>query len=194
MNNTALKSATVADLVALGGDTRSELIDGQIAQKAMASGEHSNIAGSIFAEIRTRFRKPHGPSGTSGWWINTEVSVHYPKHEHVFNHDIAGWKRDHVPENPMGFPVREIPDWVCEVSWTTWKKDMQTIPETLSISGVPFYWVADVERENLLVFKLVGEKYSLIQNFFRTDTAVRIEPFEAAELNVDVLFGADAEN
>ena len=40
----------------------------------------------------------------------------------------------------------------------------------------------------------VGEKYSLIQNLFRTDTKARIEPFEAPELNVDVFFGADAED
>ena len=111
-----------------------------------------------------------------------------------FCHDILGWKRDRVAADPRGFPVRERPDWVCEVSWSTWKKDTLQVLDTLAAAGVPFYWVADVERENLLVFKLVGDKYSLIQNFFRTDLKVRIEPFEAAELNVDVFFGADAED
>lgn len=71
---------------------------------------------------------------------------------------------------------------------------MTTFPRTLAAHGVPFYWVADVERENLLVFKLVGDHYALINNLFRTDTKARIEPFEAAELNIDVFFGADAED
>ncbi len=73
-----------------------------------------------------------------------------------------------------------------------WRRDR--VPETLAAHGVPFYWVADVERENLLVFKLVGDHYALINNLFRTDTKARIEPFEAAELNIDVFFGADAED
>ncbi len=193
MSNAALKIATLADLIALGGETRSELIDGEISHKAQPSGQHSDVEGAIVTEIRRRFRRPQGPGGSAGWWIKTEVHVHYPRHERVFNHDLAGWLRNRVPENPMGFPVREIPDWVCEVSFNTWKKDTLQIPDTLATHGVPFYWVADVERENLLVFKLVGDKYALIQNFFRTDTKVRIEPFEAAELNVDVFFGADPE-
>ena len=77
---------------------------------------------------------------------------------------------------------------------TTWKKDTLFVPDTLALAEVPFYWVADVERECLLVFKLNDGKYSLIQNLFRTDTKVRIEPFESVELNVDVFFGADAED
>ena len=194
MNNTAKKFATLDDLVALGGDVRMELIDGELVRKSQPSGRHGDLEGAITTELRKRFHKSHGPGSSNGWWIKTGTSVSYPKHERVFDHDIVGWRRDHVPENPMGFPVRERPDWVCEVSFTTWRKDTLIIPDTLAASGVPFYWVADVERENLLVFKLVGEKYSLIQNLFRTDTKARIEPFEAAELNVDVFFGADAED
>lgn len=59
---------------------------------------------AIDTEIRRRFRRAKGPDGSGGWWIKTEVSVHYPKHERVFDHDIAGWKLDRVPENPKGVP------------------------------------------------------------------------------------------
>ena len=194
MDNTARKFATLEDLLGQSGETKNELIDGEIVRKAQPSCEHGDVENQISAEITRRFRKPRGPEGSSGWWIKTEVHVYYPNHERVFNHDIVGWKRSRVAENPKGFPAREIPDWVCEVSLSTWKKDTLQIPETLAAQGVPYYWVADVERENLMVFKLVGEKYSLIQNLFRTDTKARIEPFEAAELNVDVFFGADAED
>lgn len=194
MDSTARKLATLADLIALGEDARAELIDGRIVPKARPSGEHSDVESAIDTEIRKRFRRGKGNDGLGGWWIKTEVSVHYPKHERVFDHDIAGWKRDRVPENPKGFPVRERPDWVCEVSWTTWRKDTVEVPETLAAAGVPHYWVADVERECLLVFRLAGTEYALVKNLFRTDTKARIEPFEAAELNVDVFFGADADD
>ncbi len=193
MNNTAKRFATIEDLVSLGGDVRMELIDGELVRKAQPSGRHGDVELTIASEIYRKFRKPCSPGGTSGWWIKSNVSVYYPKHERAFDHDMVGWRRDRVPENPTSFPVSERPDWVCEVSLTTWRKDTLIIPDTLAAHAVPFYWVADVERENLLVFKLIGEKYSLIQNLFRTDTKVRIEPFEAAELNVDVFFGADSE-
>jgi Uma2 family endonuclease len=194
MTSTALKRATLEDLLALGEDARAELIDGRIVPKARPSGEHSDVESAIDTEIRKRFRRNKSPGGFGGWWIKTEVSVLYPQLERVFCHDIAGWNRDRVPENPKGYPVRERPDWVCEVCWTTWRKDTVDVPETLALAGVPHYWVADVERECLLVFRLVGDKYALIQNLFRTETKARIEPFEAAELNVDVFFGADAED
>ena len=119
------------------------------------------------------------------------MHVLYPQTGNVFAHDIVGWRRDNCPTNPEGFPVRERPDWVCEVSLTTWLKDTRTIPQSLIPAGVPFYWVADAERENILVFKLVEGYYSLIQSLFRSDTCIRIPPFESAEWNVDVLFGAD---
>jgi Uma2 family endonuclease len=192
----ALKLKTLQDVLLLDPEVmeRCELINGEISQKSMASGNHADVESSIAIEVGKRFKRPKGPDGSVGWWIKTEVSVFYPKHENMFVHDLAGWKRDRVPVNPMGYPVKDRPDWVCEVCATTWKKDTLFVPDTLALAEVPFYWVADVERECLLVFKLNNGKYSLIQNLFRTDTKVRIEPFESVELNVDVFFGADAED
>lgn len=186
------KHLTLDDFLKCSPEERLELIDGRIVQKASPSGEHSDVENAIGALIRRHFRKPAGPGGSGGWWIQTEPTVYYPKHERVFTHDIAGWRRSRTPENPKGYPIRETPDWVCEVSFSTWRKDSQTVPETLSISGVPFYWIADVERQALMAFELMeGGRYGLIGTFFRTDTGARIPPFDAVPLSVDEFFGAD---
>jgi Uma2 family endonuclease len=87
--------------------------------------------------------------------------------------------------------VRQRPDWICEVSHTTWKKDTTTVLQTLQSEGVPYYWIADVDKMNLLVFELVGNQYALAQSLFPDSGRVRIKPFDAIELSVPVLFGAE---
>ena len=100
----ALKPNTLQDVLLLSPEVmeRCELINGEILQKSMASGNHADVESAIAIEIGKRFRKPKGPNGSVGWWNKTEVSVFYPKHENMFVHDLAGWKRDRVPVNPMG--------------------------------------------------------------------------------------------
>ena len=180
---------TVSDLLNLPESSRAELIDGKIVEKALPGGEHAKVEGAIAFEISKYFRKKSRDDGTGGWWILPEVTIYYPALDRALVADIAGWRRERIPEIPKGYPVRERPDWICEVSHTTWKKDTTTVFETLLAEGVPYYWVVDVERKNLLVYELIEKKYALIQSLFLDSGRVKIKPFDTVELNVSVLLG-----
>ncbi len=185
---------TFEDWLNLPEDSHAELIDGQIVYKANPGGEHGDRQLAIGSVLRTLFaRKPQG-NGTGGWWIMSDVSILYTKLERILEPDIVGWKRDRVPDKPTGYPIAIRPDWVCEVSHTTWKKDTTTVYETLEAAGVPYYWLLDVERENLVVFELQETgKYARVHSFFRENGKVRIKPFDAVELEMGILLGDDPE-
>ena len=185
---------SIEDWLNLNADSHAELIDGQIVYKTHPDGEHGDRQGAVISALRTIFnRKPQG-NGTGGWWIMSDVSILYTKLERILEPDIVGWKRNRVPEKPTGYPIAVRPDWVCEVSHTTWKKDTTTVYETLEAAGVPYYWLLDVERENLVVFELQETgKYARIHSFFRENGKVRIKPFDAVELEMGILLGDDPE-
>lgn len=185
---------TYADFMELPEGCRAELIDGQIVQKAQPGGLHARLSASVIGQLVPRFSRKTRSDGTGGWWILSEVTVRYRKTERILQPDIAGWRRDRVPECPKDYPVDVRPDWVCEVSHTTRKKDTTIVPETLAAEGVPHYWLLDVEAENLQVFELVaGGKYALVQSLFRDDGEVVIAPFGPATFKVGVLLGDDPE-
>ncbi|MCA2960633.1 MAG: Uma2 family endonuclease [Silvanigrellales bacterium] len=170
-----------------------ELIDGEIVRKAMPGGKHGKLASRVVSRVETVFDRKSRSDGTGGWWILSDVSVHYRKMERVLEPDIAGWRRDRISTCPSEFPVPDRPDWVCEICHTTRKKDTTIVPETMAAEGVPFYWLLDVEHENLQVFELVepSRKYALVRSLFRNDGNVRIPPFDAVTFNINVLLGDD---
>jgi len=108
--------ATFADLLAIPEEQRfHEVLDGEIVQKCMASGEHALGQTAAAAWLTTRFgRVPNGADRPGGWWLLAEVEVELSLHQ-VVRPDIAGWKRERMPERPRGYPLRLRPDWVCEV-------------------------------------------------------------------------------
>ena len=183
-----------SQLMSMEDCERLEIYEGFVEKKMMPSGEHSDAQVAISRELGKHFQKKPPGDGTGGWWLKTETSVFYPRFERMFNHDIAGWRRERTPENPKGFPIKTFPNWVCEVSFSSWRKDSEVVPETLAAAGVEHYWIADVERQCLMAFELRNGKYALLKNYFRDSRAARIPPFEAVELDVNVLFGADADD
>lgn len=182
----ALKLKTVDDLLACPGE-RWELIDGEIVQRPMARLEHGFAQGNTFAELEP-LRRTAGPTG---WWIASEVSVLYEVHQ-CPAHDLAGWRKERVPERPRG--VMEItPDWVCEiVSPGHERKDTLTLFLLLQRHRVPWYWLIWPEERTLVGWSL--REGGLDAGNYRVVASVtlegageqrmRIPPFE--ELAIDL--------
>jgi Uma2 family endonuclease len=188
MSQHAIKKASVADLLAMPEDGRYELIAGQIVPRDAATFEHSTAQSGIAAWTTHVFhRKPDGPSG--GWWIATEAEVAYPSGD-CYLHDVAGWRRDRGHEKPSGRPIAIVPDWVCEVLSINWRNDTVTKFETCFQHHVGHYWIADPERRVLTVYRWHAEGWLHVRAVTPGERA-RLEPFEAVEFEVAVLFGDD---
>ena len=180
----AKKLKTSDDLEAawLDGD-RFELINGEIVKRPMPRYEHGVIQLEIGGELK-RLRRVDGPGG---WWFATEVSVRYNEH-HTPTHDIAGWRKERLPQEPTGV-VQTAPDWVCEiVSKGHERKD--TVHNFLHLQRyqVPYYWLIWPEERVLIAYKLVGSKYAVIESI-EGGAMARIEPFAAIELDLGYILG-----
>ncbi|HEY5243191.1 MAG TPA: Uma2 family endonuclease [Polyangiaceae bacterium] len=194
MSARAQRLATAEDLLRLGDDAHVEVIRGAIVEKAAPTGEHAGAQSYVTLLIKGPFqRRPGGSGGPGGWWILTEVDVEFATHE-VYRPDIAGWRRERVPEHPRGRPLRVRPDWVCEVlSPSNASRDLVEKMSTFHQCELPHYWIVDPEHETLTVYRWTREGYVVAFVAGKAARRVRAEPFDAIEIDVGLLFGEDPE-
>lgn len=180
---------TFDDLVQ-SNDERVELIDGEIVRRPMTRFEHAFIQSSLSDEV-SFFKRKNDPTG---WWIVTEISVRYNEHQCPI-HDIAGWRKERVPDRPFGM-MSIVPDWVCEITSPGHeRKDLFHTLMLLQRHNVLYYWVISPEDKALIAYKLVNGKYHVtfsIKVVTPEDLKkARIAPFEEIGIDLGYVFGED---
>lgn len=158
------------------------------------------LAGELHLQPRPRFRHSRaasrlgvllgpadmGDEGVGGWIILDEPELHLC--DDILVPDIAGWRRETMPELPDEPYSTLRPDWLCEVlSPTTEQRDRADKIPIYAREGVQHIWLVDPEIETLEVLRLDGETYRLITTQ-RGSVACRLEPFEEIELSLDKLW------
>jgi Uma2 family endonuclease len=186
--------ATFADLLRIPEEERRhEILDGEIVEKARAPGEHCVAQGRVCAFLGGFSRQSSEPKRPGGWWLATETTIQLSRHS-VVQPDVAGWRRERMPDRPAGYPVALRPDWVCEIisDGEARRRDGLQKRRIYADRNIPHYWLVDTERETLTVLRLADEGYVEVLQAKRS-SRVRAEPFDAVELQVGVLFGDDEE-
>ncbi len=178
-----MPAATLADLLALPEDVRRrhELIEGALVERGAASGLHGAVQALLVEAVAPFHRRP------GGWWFATETDVYFDE-ENTLRPDLAGWRRERVPERPVEVPVMVRPDWVCEILSTNKRNDLIKKKRVYHRHQVPHYWILDPVEESLSVLRWTPEGYFEILAAERGET-VQAEPFEALPLRVGVFFG-----
>jgi len=183
----AQRRSTIDDLLAWPGEEHVELINGEIVQRPMSRFEHG-FAQSGLVEETIALKRRKGPGGR---WIVPEISVRYSEH-HCPSHDLAGWRKERLPERPSGV-ISVLPDWVCEVlSPGHERKDTVTHFLHLQRAGVPFYWIVAPEDRALIAYALDRGSYRAVftaEGPEETSTKARIPPFDEIEIDLGILFG-----
>ena len=174
----ALKRKTLDDLL-LSPEERVELISGEIVRRPMTRFAHGQTQMRTARQLGP-FDRAGGPGG--GWWFATEISVAYEGHE-CPSHDLAGWRRERLPQPPAGV-IDLPPDWVCEiVSPGHERKDTRHLPQLLKRHRVPFYWLIWPEDRTLVAYALDGGDWREIATL-KDQGRGRILPFDAIELDL----------
>lgn len=183
---------TVEDLLALKGDRRFELIEGALVEKAAPTGEHGHAQGVALAALIPPFMRRGGGGRPGGWWIMGEVDVRLG--DDVFRPDLVGWRRDRVPARPTGTPITARPDWVAEVlSPSNSSNDTVLKLRRYYQAGIPYYWIIDPELRTVLVYCAADAGYAVVRSA-EAGEVVRLEPFDAIELRIGLLFGEDPDD
>lgn len=184
-------AATIADLLAISeGERFHEVIDGELVRKAMPSGPHGRTQSRVVSRIGGPYDRRPGGRWPGGWWLVTEVEIELDEHQ-IYRPDVAGWRRERLPELPSKAPITVRPDWVCEVlSESNARNDLVRKMRGYHRAGLPHYWVVDPGDETLTVYRWTADGFLLVLAAERGERA-RAEPFEALDLYVGALFGDD---
>src|SRR5687767_13393644 len=91
-----IRRATYADIEALPEHQVGEIIDGELFVQARPAAPHANATTILGGELHGPFRIGRG--GPGGWVLLFEPELHFG--EDVLVPDIAGWRRERMPEVP----------------------------------------------------------------------------------------------
>jgi Uma2 family endonuclease len=107
---------------------------------------------------------------------------------HVLVPDLAGWRRERMSEVPDATAFELAPDWACEVlSRSTAAIDRAEKAPIYSQAGISHVWLVDPVLQTVEALRLEDAGYRLLGTW-RGDAKVRIEPFDAVELELGALW------
>jgi Uma2 family endonuclease len=175
------RPATYADLQALPEGVKGEIIDGELFVQPRPRPAHARAATTIVSDIQGPYDLGRG--GPGGWWILAEPGVELPRSPE-FSPDVAGWRRDRLPELPEDSSIQVVPDWICEVlSPKTRAYDFLKKRPFYAQVGVSWLLYVDVDARTVTVSRLVEGSWLEVA-VHGEDEKVRLEPFKDVELDL----------
>jgi Uma2 family endonuclease len=176
--------ATYDDVLAAPPHVVAEVIDGVLHTSPRPTPRHAAAASVLGEELGPPFRRGRG--GPGGWLILDEPELHLGAD--IVVPDLAGWRRERMPEVPDEVYFTLAPDWVCEVlSPSTEATDRAEKLPVYARERTRHVWLVDPRAKTLEVFRLEGPSY-LLCKVWRDDACVRAEPFDAIELQLGLLW------
>jgi len=176
--------ATYEDVIAAPEEKVAELVEGDLYLSPRPAPRHGRVSSALGSDLHDAFdRGRHGPGG---WWILDEPELHL--YGDVMVPDIAGWRRERLPELPEGPGFEIAPDWLCEVlSPSTEKFDrLQKLPR-YALAGVAHLWLVDPSKRRLEVYGRVDLQWVLLEEY-SGDAAVSAPPFEPVPIELAPLW------
>ncbi|WP_164007185.1 Uma2 family endonuclease [Pyxidicoccus trucidator] len=189
MSKETKRPATYADIEALPENMVGQIIDGELIAMPRPASPHAVAYSVLGGLLLTAFQV--GQGGPGGWWIVDEPELHFG--QDVLVPDIAGWRRERMPQMRRVPYFTLAPDWVCEVlSPSTATLDRKRKREIYAREGVEYVWLVDPASRTLEVFRKQGEQW-LPRGTYSGEARVRAEPFEDLELHLGALWPPELE-
>jgi len=177
------RRATYADLLEVPEHLVAELIDGDLITSPRPAPPHTLAASAIGSLLFDRFNGPPGnPDQPGGWWILDEPELHLG--DDVLVPDLAGWRRDRMPELPMTAYFELAPDWVCEVvSPSSGRLDRVRKMPIYARERVAWLWLVEPLQRTVEVYVLDAGQWRVAATHGGPETA-RIAPFDVVDADM----------
>ena len=157
-----------------------EILDGELFVQPRPRYRHARATSRLGGDLAGFDRE--GSGGPGGWIILFEPELHLGPRPDKLVPDLAGWRRERMPQLPDVGATNLAPDWVCEViSEGTEVIDRTKKRRIYAREGVRHLWFVSPERMMLEIFRLEAGRWVLVDTF-EGDAPVRAEPFDAIEL------------
>jgi Uma2 family endonuclease len=176
--------ATYEDLVNVPENMVAELIEGELYASPRPAGPHTRAASALGFVLGPPFH--FGNGGPGGWWILDEPELHFDRN--VLVPDLAGWRKERMPEVPTSHVFSIAPDWVCEVvSPSSGRLDRIKKLPIYAHEGVKHAWIVDPVQQVLEVRTLRGNDW--VTRDYDGAEPVRVPPFEEIEIDLTLVWG-----
>ena len=184
MSHVAPKPASYEDLLELPEHLVGEIIGGELHTHPRPAPRHTRAYSALGYWVGGPF--DGGIGGPSGWWILDEPELHLGGD--VLVPDLAGWRRERMPELPEIAWFELAPDWVCEIlSPATARTDRILKMPLYARQAVQHLWLVDPDLRTLEVYTLRDGHWSLTDSL-KDDDPVCQPPFDAITFGLDSLW------
>ena len=176
--------ATYQDVLDAPAHRVVEVVDGTLYTHPRPAMPHALASSALGSNLGNPFQ--FGRGGPGGWWIIDEPELHFG--EDILVPDLAGWRRECMPDYPDAAYVTLAPDWVCEVlSASTRRLDLQEKRPLYAREGVGHLWLIEPTDRTLEAFELRDGQWVLIGSA-KDDEPVSIPPFDAITFSLGDLW------
>ena len=187
MSDPAKRRANYQDVLDAPAPVTAQVVDGVLHTSPRPSIPHTATASSLGMNLGGLFQFGSG-GGPGGWVILFEPELHLGAEPDIVVPDLAGWRRERLPMLPAEPFLTLHPDWLCEVlSPSTQAFDRVQKMEVYRREGVPHVWLVDPRARTLEAY-LLKENQWVRTHSLHGNVAARIEPFDAVELDLSVLW------
>jgi len=175
------KQAGYEDVLAAPAHMVAEVLNGEVVLSPRPAYRHANATSAILAGVFPYARRS-GDDGPSGWWILVEPELHFGRQ--IMVPDLAGWRRERLPEIPDVAYLDIAPDWVCEVASPSTRRIDRMVKSGLYLEhGVAWMWLVTPTEELVEVFRAHEGQWLLAATAVGPEPA-RLPPFDAIELDI----------
>lgn len=185
MSNPASRNASYEDVLNLPEHLVGEILGGQLYTSPRPAPKHALAYSNIGFTLGGPFHK--GIGGPGGWWIIDEPELHLG--DDVLVPDLAGWRREKMPELPDEAWFELAPDWVCEIlSPSTAQADRGVKMPIYAREGVRDLWLIDPELRTLEAYTLSDSGLWSLLATLTNDASVTMQPFDAITFPLESLW------
>jgi len=178
------RPAKYDELEALPPNKVGEIVDGVVYAFPRPASPHARATSKLGGALDGPFDS--GKGGPGGWLLLHEPELHFD--DDVLVPDLAGWRRERMPEMPETPAFHLAPDWLCEVlSPSTAVVDRTKKLPVYARERVAHVWFVDPILQTLEVLRLDGDTYRIVKTAHAAEI-VRAEPFEALDLPLALLW------
>ena len=176
--------ATYQDVLDAPAHRVAEIVEGTLHTHPRPAMPHALASSVLGRRIGNPYHDRIG--GPGGWWIIDEPELHLG--EDILVPDLAGWRRERMPDYPETAYVALAPDWVCEVlPVSTRRLDLHGKRPIYAREGVPHLWLLDPADRALEAFELRDGQWVLLASA-KDDDPICIRPFDAITFSLGDLW------
>ena len=176
--------ATYQDVLDAPAHRVAEIVEGVLHTHPRPAMPHALASSVLGRRIGNPFHDKIG--GPGGWWIIDEPELHLG--EDILVPDLAGWRRERMPDFPETAYVTLAPDWVCEVlSVSTRRFDLHGKRPIYAREGVPHLWLLNPADRALEALELRDGQWVLIASA-KDDDPICIRPFDVITFSLGDLW------